>query len=104
MRRTVNIWVLIGTLFCVLVAFFCMSSSLSRSIGELDDAYGQSKASLADLQNDQAELKDTLASVGSDAYIENQARTVYGYMMPDEIRLVISNPETLYGEEGVPSR
>ena len=25
-------------------------------------------------------------------------------MMPDEIRLVISNPETLYGEEGVPSR
>ena len=59
---------------------------------------------LAELQNDQAALKDTLASVGSDAYIENQARTVYGYMMPDEIRLVISNPETLYGEEGVPSR
>lgn len=29
MRRTVNIWVLIGALFCVLVAFFCMSSSLS---------------------------------------------------------------------------
>ena len=48
--------------------------------------------------------KISLASVGSDAYIENQARTVYGYMMPDEIRLVISNPETLYGEEGVPSR
>ena len=104
MRRTVNIWVLIGALFCVLVAFFCMSSSLSRSIGELDDAYGQRKARLAELQNDQAALKDTLASVGSDAYIENQARTVYGYMMPDEIRLVISNPETLYGEEGVPSR
>ena len=102
MRRTVNIWVLIGALFCVLVAFFCMSSSLS--IGELDDAYGQSKARLAELQKDQAALKDTLASVGSDAYIENQARTVYGYMMPDEIRLVISNPETLYGEEGVPSR
>ena len=101
MRRTVNIWVLIGALFCVLVAFFCMSSSLSRSIGELDDAYGQSKARLAELQKDQAALKDTLAS---DAYIENQARTVYGYMMPDEIRLVISNPETLYGEEGVPSR
>ena len=93
MRRTVNIWVLIGALFCVLAAFFCMSSSLSRSIGELDDAYGQSKARLAELQNDQAALKDTLASVGSD-----------GYMMPDEIRLVISNPETLYGEEGVPSR
>ena len=97
MRKTVNIWVLIGLLFCVLVAFFCMSASLSQAIGELDDAYDLSKARLAELQNDQA-------SVGSDAYIESQARTVYGYMMPDEIRLVISNPETLYGEEGVPSR
>ena len=65
MRRTVNIGVLIGALFCVLVAFFCMSSSLSRSIGELDDAYGQSKARLAELQNDQAALKDTLASVAA---------------------------------------
>ena len=27
-----------------------------------------------------------------------------GTELPDEIRLVISNPETLYGEEGVPSR
>ena len=76
MRKTVNIWVLIGLLFCVLVAFFCMSASLSQAIGELDDAYDLSKARLAELQNDQAALKDTLASVGSDAYIESQARTV----------------------------
>lgn len=84
--------------------FFLHERFSSQAIGELDDAYDLSKARLAELQNDQAALKDTLASVGSDAYIESQARTVYGYMMPDEIRLVISNPETLYGEEGVPSR
>ena len=27
-----------------------------------------------------------------------------GYMMPDEIRFVITNPEALYGEDDIPSR
>lgn len=29
---------------------------------------------------------------------------MYGYMMPDEIRFVITNPEALYGEDEIPSR
>ena len=104
MHRTINIWVLIGSLACVLIAFFCYSSSLSGTINELNDIYDQSKVRLADLQSEQASLKATLENAGSDSFIENQARTMYGYMMPDEIRLVITNPEALYGEQGVPSR
>lgn len=45
-----------------------------------------------------------LDTVGSDSFIENQARTMYGYMMPDEIRFVITNPEALYGDDEIPSR
>lgn len=104
MRRTINVWVLIGSLACVLIAFFCYSSTLSGTIGELNDTYDQSKIRLADLQSEQASLKSTLENAGSDSFIENQARTMYGYMMPDEIRLVITNPEALYGDQGMPSR
>ena len=104
MRKTVNIWVLVGMLACVLIAFFCYSGTLSQTIAELNDVYNQDKLLETNLQAEQNELKSTLSNAGSDAYIESQARSVYGYMMPDEIRLVITNPEALYGEEGVPSR
>ena len=104
MRRTVNIWWLIGAVACILIAFFCYSGTLSQTIGELNDVYDSHKVRAANLQNEQNALKSTLENVDSDTYIENQARNKYGYMMPDEVRLVITNPEVLYGEEGVPSR
>lgn len=104
MRRTVNVWVLIGVLACVLIAFFCYSGNLSQSINDLNSVYDQDKVRLSDLQGKQAELKSTLENAGSDSFIESHARSDYGYMMPDEIRLVITNPDVLYGEQGVPSR
>lgn len=104
MRKTINIWVLISLLACIMIAFFCYSSSLNSTIEELNATYDSSKIRLADLQSQQASLKSTLEKVGSDSFIENQARTMYGYMKPDEIRLVITNPEALYGDQGVPSR
>ena len=64
----------------------------------------QTQMRLTELQGEQADLKTQLETVGTDAFIENQARTMYGYMMPDEIRFVITNPEALYGEDEIPSR
>lgn len=104
MGKTVNIWWLIGVMGCVLIAFFCYSGTLNETIGELNNVYDSDKVRLADLQSEQASLKQTLENVDSDSYIESQARNKYGYMMPNEIRMVITNPDVLYGEEGVPSR
>lgn len=104
MRKTMNVWVLILTSAFVLVGFFWYGGTLSSTISELDAAYGDAKVRLSELENMQEDLKDTLETVGTDAFIENQARTMYGYMMPDEIRFVITNPETLYGSDEVPSR
>ena len=104
MRKTMNIWVLIAMSACVLVAFFWYSGTLSQTIDELNDTYDQTQMRLTQLQGDQADLKTQLETVGTDAFIENQARTMYGYMMPDEIRFVITNPEALYGEDEIPSR
>lgn len=104
MHKTINIWVLIAVCACVLVGFFWYSSSLSDDLKEVENLYSESKLSLSALQGEQADLKSTLEAAGTDAFIENQARTIYDYMMPDEIRFVITNPEALYGDEEIPSR
>lgn len=104
MRRTVNIWFLIGVLACVLVAFFCFSGSLSKTVDELNAAYREGEKRLDSLESEQIALGNTLKDSTSDAFIESQARSKYGYMLPNEIRLVIDNPDELYGEQGVPSR
>ena len=104
MRKTINIWGLLAVLACVLLGFFCYSNTLTTDIGELNAAYDQSMLRMADLENEKTSLTAKLDTVGSDAFIENQARTMYGYMMPNEIRFVITNPESLYDGGQVPSR
>jgi len=104
MRKTMNIWVVIVVCACVLVGFFWFNNNLSSSLNDLDSIYNDTKVRLSDLQAEQASLETQLETIGTDAFIENQARTMYGYMMPDEIRFVITNPEALYGDEEIPSR
>jgi cell division protein FtsB len=60
-----------------------------------------SRIRLSDVQNEKLKLEAELSVAGTDAYIENEARTRYGYLKPGELRFVITNPEALYssGEE-----
>lgn len=104
MHRTMRLWVLIGVSACLIICFAVYSSGLRKSTDELNAMYEAGKLRLTSLQNEQADLKTMLDLAGTDAFIENQARTLYGYMMPDEIRFVITNPEALYGDGKVPSR
>ena len=104
MRKTMNIWVVIVVCACVLMGFFWFNNTLSDDLKDLDATYNDTKVRLSNLQAEQAELQSELDTIGTDAFIENQARTMYGYMMPDEIRFVITNPEALYGDEEIPSR
>lgn len=99
MRKSVSIWPVLALLVCLLVAFLWSSSQITKSIDEVEQKYDQSRVLLTQLQNEQSTLKDTLEIVGTDAFVENQARSQYGYMKPDEIRFVITNPEVLYGTE-----
>ena len=106
MRRTMNIWWLIGILACLLAAFFWYSSKLTDTIAELQGVIDTANVRLAALQAENAELEATLKSAGTDAFVENQARNEYGYMMPDEIRFVISSQDDSYAsgsQEEIPS-
>ena len=95
--RRVRIFPIITIVACLTLTFLWASSKLETQIDDIGQQYQQAISTSNDLETEQGELKNTLASVNTDAFIENQARTIYDYMKPDEIRIVITNPEALYG-------
>ena len=107
-RRTINIWWVIAVFACVLAAFSWYNGKLTATIEELSGVVEENTVRLSQLQAENAKLEATLKSAGTDAFIENQARTEYGYMMPDEIRFVITGaetalPQTTQSPEQIPS-
>ena len=100
MRKRVGLVPVLAVLACITIAFLWVSSKLDNSIADANQQYQQAVASSNTLETEQNTLKDTLASSNTDAFIENQARTLYDYMKPDEIRFVITNPDALYGTDG----
>ena len=102
MRRSVSIWPVLGLLLCILIAFLWYGNSLTGSLHEVESKIDQGRVRLLQLEYEEGSMRDTLDIVGTDAYIENQAR-LFGYMKPDEMRFVITNPEVLYGPGGAPS-
>lgn len=104
MRRTVNIWWVIAVFACVTVAFFWYSNKLTDTVAELQEAVETGNVRLAALQAENARLEATLKAADTDAFVEDQARNEYGYMMPDEIRFVITGSDYQNGsDEEVPS-
>lgn len=100
MRKRVHfvpVVLLFGTL---LIGFFWGTNKLNEGIRTADELYQQAVATNTALETQQNDLKATLATTSTDAFIEKQARSLYGYMDPNELRLVITNPEVLYGTGG----
>lgn len=100
MHKRVGLVPVIVVLGLLLVSFFWFSNKLAKGISDADSQYQQAVAVNTTLETQQNDLKNTLASVNSEAFIEKQARTLYDYMKPDELRLVITNPDALYGTAG----
>lgn len=99
MRRTVNIWWVIAIFACVLTAFFWYSSKLNTTIAELEDRLERDTVRLAALEAENADLEAVLKTVGTDAFVETQARNEYSYMMPDEIRFIITGQDGQYQQD-----
>ena len=99
MKRRVGVLPVLALLACVVCAFLWQSNRVGEQINTVREQLDQSRVQLTQAQNEQTQLKDTLERVDTEAFIESQARSLYGYMRSDEIRFVITNPEALYGEE-----
>ena len=103
MRRRMSIWIpLFGSLVLIAlftVLLFSISADTAIQKSKLEDAQKR----LTSLEQEQTALKTTLENADSDSFIENYARTHYGYMLPNETRIVITNPEALYGDGETPA-
>lgn len=103
MKRRVGILPVLALILCLAGAFLWSSSRIGNQIKDVETQLDQSRVQLTQAQNEQAQLKAMLDMVDTEAFIENQARSLYGYMRPDEIRFVINNPEALYADDEQPT-
>ncbi len=95
----VRILPVICLIIIITLAFTFLFFHKQNEIKTLDERYIEALSYHQYLENKQNKLQETLAALGTDAFIENIARTKYGYMKSDELRFVITNPEVLYGTQ-----
>ena len=93
MKRTVNVWLFVACMVVMVIAFGVVNAGIVSNTEALQQEYHSVNKTLTDLKNEKQELQEELDTVGTDAFVERQARDQYDYMMPDELRFVISFPE-----------
>ena len=95
----VRIIAIVCILVVISIAFTILYVQKQNTMKSLDDRYVEALSYHQYMENKENSLRETLATMGTDAFIENVARTLYGYMKSDELRFVITNPDVLYGTE-----
>ena len=96
MQRTMTVKGFIVILSLILAVFLTlhllMKGDLSRKAAE-EAALAQA---LAELQEEEKDLKNQLSIVGTEDYIVSSAMENYSFVKKDDIRFEFSNPEALY--------
>ena len=96
MHRTMTVKGFI-VILCLILAVFLTLHLLMR--GDLSRKAEQQEVlslALADLQEEEKDLKNQLSIVGTEDYIVSSAMENYSYVKKDDIRFEFSNPEALY--------
>lgn len=93
----VRVVAVIVIVIVITVGFTFLFFQKKNTMKRLDEQYIEALSYHQYLEKKESTLRETLNMMGSDAFIENLARNLYGYMKADEIRFVITNPEELYG-------
>ena len=92
-----------SVLFMLAALFPAITAGLNRDLGQLREMAQEGGRLVAEKERQVNDLKNQLALAGTDEFIANEARTRYGYLADGEIRFVVTNPEVLWGEEGMPA-
>jgi len=82
-----------------------MYSRIDTRIADVRSKVNESRVVFSRMLGDEHALENTLEMIHTYSIIEDLARKNFNYMKRDELRLVITNPEVLYGGvEEVPIR
>lgn len=94
-------WVL-AALFVVFMIGGRLADMAEREAHQLQQALKDADITIKDMEARSMQLKNELDRAGTPEFIATEARTKYGYLTDGEIRFVVTNPEVLWGEGGIP--
>lgn len=95
MRRRSKIFPVLVLLFMIVACGLITIHQLDQDIAVMEDRVKETEIALRARQSQQSTLETEVNSKDSSAYIIEHARAM-GYLMPGEIRFVVTNPDALY--------
>lgn len=96
MRRRMKLFPMLVAAFVMIACTIITLNRLDMDIAALEDVAQETKLRQLALESEQSAMRQELALKDTDSYIMEKARTLYGYLMPGEIRFEVSNPDSLY--------
>ena len=95
-NKYVSLLWLVFVMFCILIAYMFFSNKMNYQLTQLAREENSLRVRVFELEKEAKDLEEKLRLSQTNAFIENEARTRYGYLKPGEVRFVIANPEALY--------
>lgn len=96
MRRRVKLFPVMVAAFVIAACSMITLNRLESDIVVLQDIARETRLRQLSVEAEKSELTQEIKNKDSDSYIMEKARSLYGYLMPGEIRFVVTNPESLY--------
>lgn len=96
MRPRLKLLPVLVTAFVIAACGMITINRLDRDIAVLQDVAKETRLRQLAVEAEKSTLQQEIAIKDTDAYIIEKARSLYGYLMPGEIRFVVMNPDSLY--------
>ncbi len=97
--RYVSFLWLLAVLLVFVVSYFFISNKINKKLIAMARQESEYQVRILELAKEEKNLLEQISLSQTDAFIENEARTKYGYLKPGEMRFEILNPEALYEDD-----
>ncbi|MBR6184655.1 MAG: septum formation initiator family protein [Clostridia bacterium] len=99
MRRRIKLFYVLVAAFVIVACGLMTLNRLDQEIAVLEDTVREVRLQQVAVEAEKSEMQKEIAMKDTQSYIQEKARTLYGYVYPNEIRFVVVNPEALYDQE-----
>ena len=98
MRKRIKLFYVAVAAFVIIAGGLITLHRLNADIAVLEDTAREARLEQLRVNTEKSDMQQEIAMKDSPAYIRDMAWTMYGYLMPNEIKFVVVNPEALYDD------
>ena len=98
MRKKIKLFYVAVAAFVIIASGLITLHRLNADIAVLEDTAREAQMEQLRVNTEKSDMQQEIAMKDSPAYIRDMARTMYGYLMPEEIKFVVVNPEALWDD------